>query len=361
MQPRVQSEDPPPEFSSRQIVRVRDVIVCAAELDETVSDAEWHQHPPVGIERDLFENAATSVSLGEEITLTCLPTEEAEAIMDACEPRGRNFDPARQFGQRYTFVRERSIEDETGAGPAQFDEDRKLQDALALSRLIRDNGFSLQYAARVMDRADGEQVIRPFAATDGIAVYRLLPGREWLDGPEAEELARLLDAKWSAELPARVKRAMWRAEYASWMHSADVMLLVLISGLESLLKVGYRGLTAQFKNRASALAANLGVEGVSKRLCGRMYVGRSDWAHGSHVELFGREGAEPITDDEERKRREEIAKMRDLLRAACRHAIEDPEFRTAFANDAAIEAHWPSGQFSTVGARLRNALRRLRR
>jgi len=357
----VSRESRPPEFGGRQIVRVRDAIVCAAELDETASDAERHQHPSVGIERDLPENAATSVSLGEEITLTCLPTEEADAIMDACEPRGRNFDPARQFGQRYTFVRERSIEDEAGAGPAQFDEDRKLQDALALSRLIRDNGFSLQYAARVMDRADGEQVIRPFAATDGIAVYRLLPGREWLDGPEAEELAKLLDAKWSAELPARVKRAMWRAEYASWMHSADIMLLVVISGLEALLKVGYRDLTAQFKNRASALAADLGVEGISKRLCRRMYIGRSDWAHGSHVNLFGREGAPPISDEKERKLRDEIAKLRDLLRIACRKAIEDPEFRAVFTDDAAIETRWPSRRLSAIGARLRSVLRRPRR
>jgi hypothetical protein len=360
VQPRVPSGDLPPEFSGRQIVRVRDTIVCAAELDETVSDAEWRQHPPVGIERDLFENAVAAVNLGEGVTLTCLPTEEADAIMDACEPRGHNFDPVRQFDQRYTFVRERSVEDEAGAGPAQFNEDGKLRDALALSRLIRDNGFSLQYAARVMDRADGEQVIRPLAATNGIAVYRLLPGREWLDGPEAEGLARLLDAKWSAELPGRVKRAMWRAEYASWMHSADIMLLVLISGLEALLKVGYRDLTAQFKNRASALAADLGVDGISKRLCRRMYVGRSDWAHGSHVDLFGREGAPPIADEEERKLRDDIAKLRDLLRAACRQAIEDPEFRAVFTDDAAIETRWPSRR-PTIGARLRSVLRRPKR
>lgn len=43
---------PPPQFSGRQIVRVRDAIVCAAEIDVIVSDAEWHEHPPVGIERD---------------------------------------------------------------------------------------------------------------------------------------------------------------------------------------------------------------------------------------------------------------------------------------------------------------------
>ena len=335
-------EEPQSESRGGQLLRVRDVIVCASETRNTVSDAEWRQHPPVGVERERYENTVAAVELGEAITLTCLASEEADAIMDACEPRGRNFNPVRQFSQLYTFVRERKVEDEIGAGPARFDEDGKLRDALTLSRLIRDNGFSLQYAARVMDRADGEQVIRPLAATNGAAVYRLLPGREWLDRLEAEALAGLLAAKWSVELPGRIRRALWRAEYASWMASADLMLLVLISGLEALLKVGYRDVTRQFKDRARALALDVGLEGISKRLCGRMYVGRSDWAHGSHVGLFGRKGAAPITDAQERQLREEIAKIRDLLRAACRRAIEDAEFRAVFTGDAGIETRWPS-------------------
>lgn len=278
-------------------------------------------------------------------------------IMDACEPRGHNFEPPRLFDQQYSFVRELNVEDEAGPGPARFDEDGKLRDALALSRLIRDNGFSLQYAARVMDRADGEQIVRPLAATDGIAVYRLLPGREWLDGPEAEDLARLLAAKWSAELPGRLKRAMWRTEYAAWSQTADVMLLMLVSGLEALLKVGYRRTTSQFKNRAAAVADDVGIDGISKRLGRRMYDGRSDWAHGSHVKLFGREGGDPLTDLQEQRRRGEIAKIRDLLRAACRRSIEDPEFCAVFSENAAIENRWPSGG---LDSRLRRIVQRRR-
>lgn len=331
----------PPESGDRQIERVRDVIVCAAELDDTVGDTEWRQHPPVGAPLHRFESAVAAVDLGEGITLKCLPHEEADAIMDACEPRGRNYDPTRLFSQRYSFVRVRSL-DEVQANLFSFDEDGKLRSALALSRLIRDNGFSLQYAARAMRRADAESVICPFSASDGSAVYRLLPGREWLDGAEAEELAALLAACRSAELPPRVAEANWRSEYATYMHWAHIMLFTIVSGLESLLKVGRGYLTAQFKERATALAHELGVEGIHEGLCARMYGGRSDWAHGSHVALFGRAGAEPITDEEERNLREEIEKMRDLLRAACRRAIEDPDFRAVFTDDTAIEARWPA-------------------
>ena len=47
-------------------------------------------------------------------------------------------------------------------------------------------------------------------------------------------------------------------------------------------------------------------------------------------------------DADERRILDEIAKMRDLLRAAIRRAIEDPEFRAIFTDDDALEKRWPA-------------------
>lgn len=67
--------------------------------------------------------------------------------------------------------------------------------------------------------------------------YRLRRDREWLDPEEGVELRNLLAAYWSAgELPARVRRATWRAEYASWLMWGDVVIPMLTGGLEALLK-----------------------------------------------------------------------------------------------------------------------------
>lgn len=322
--------------------RVRDVLVCAAEGSESVTTEEWEAHPPIGAPRSLFPNAVSEVDLGEGIRLLSLPNKEAEEVVRACTPRGMNFDPARQFGQQYSFVRERTLEEIDGHD-SYFnpDEDGKLYDALTLSRLIRDNGFSLQYTARVIDHGDGRRTIAYRASSEGNAAYRLGPGREWLDGAEAGELRALLDAHRTAELPPRVQRAMWRSEYATRLAWANVMLPTIIGGLEALLKIGRGYPTRQFKVRSTALAAELGIVGVDEDLCAEMYDGRSDWVHGSHVKLFGREGAGAPDDSEAQRVLGQIATMRDLLRAAIRRSIEDSDFRAIFASVPAIERRWP--------------------
>lgn len=332
----------PGGFSNRNIVAVRDVIVCAQELDESVTDEEWQAHPPVGAPRSLYPNAVQSVDLGARITLTALPEGEAAEIMDACEPLGWK-DATRQFGQQYSFVRERPVEIQAGTGSG-FDEDSQLQNALALSRLIRDNGFSRQYAARVKTLANGQLRVWPLGRVEGSAVYRLRRGREWLDGPEAEELRALLEAHRADEdkLPPRVGRALWRTEHSTWSRWAEVTLYEIVGGLEALTKVGRGQLTWQFKHRIARLSDDIGIDGVDEALCGRMYAGRSDWVHGSHMELFGREGGPPKTDDEAAQVLAEIAKMQEVLRRACRKAIEDPPFRAGFASAPAIERRWPA-------------------
>jgi hypothetical protein len=317
-----------------EVVRVRDVILCATGSDDGVGDDGWRDHPPVGFDRH------EEIDLGESVILTALSSDEAEQVMDACEPRGLNFDPVRQFGQRYSFVRERPVEIERAAGATMFDEDGHLQNAFALSRLVRDNGFSLQYAARMIDRRDESRVVRPVGFTEGTAVYRLRRGREWLDTSEAKQLVALLDAYRSAPLPSRVGRALWRAEHSTWHRWADITLAELVGGLEGLLGHRYeKQRTQKFKRRVTKLAGELGIEAIDRDLCGRMYEGRSDWSHGDEVALFGREDG-AATDAEDDAIRADLAKMQDVLRSACRRAIEETDFRLTFESSEAVAERW---------------------
>jgi hypothetical protein len=329
-------------YGQGEATRVRDVIVCASSPND-LDDGEIQEHPPVGLRRlALRLNAPEVVDLGEGITLMALDRQEAEMVMDACSPAGLNFEPIRQFGQRYTFARERSLAEFEQAGFG-FDEDGgKLQDALFYSRLIRDNGFSLQYAARIIERGDAEPIVVYKPGSQGKEVYRLRNRREWLDAAEAAELADLLAAFWRAEeFPRRVTRALWRCEWASWSPWIETMLPTLVGGLESLLKTRRYDLTALFKRRATALATELEVDGIDEDFCARIYDGRSDWVHGSAVTLFSREGGQP-TEDDRTGVLAEVARVQDLLRAVCRRAIEDAEFRQVFADDAAINERWPA-------------------
>lgn len=118
--------------------------------------------------------------------------------MNACSPRGHNFVPIRQFGQRFSFIRDLDPQ-EWESHPSAFDREKVLSDALAYSRLIRDNAFSMQYAARIVDFADGERVIVYSGALESRHVYRVRQDRDWLDYDEAGELRDLLAKYWSVK------------------------------------------------------------------------------------------------------------------------------------------------------------------
>lgn len=337
------------------IVRVRDLIVCAGDPSRDVPVEEVYAHPPIGWDRHpgLDEERAPgefvdTIDLGGGIVIEELDRDTAELVMNACTPRGHYFVPVRQFGQRYSFVKEVSLEEMEERHFA-WDTDGTLDDALTLSRLVRDNGFSTQYASRLLDYEDGQRCIA-YVHREDKTIWRLRRDREWLDAPEGRELAALLAAYWECreQLPARVRRAMWRMAYAPRMRWADMVLPILVGGIEALLKIGRRDLTQQFKKRAPALAADVGIDGLGEDLAERLYDGRSDWVHGSHVQLFARPSAGAGTSAEEGPQSSdeqsalaEVALLQDVLRGAVRRAIEDGEFRQVFVADETIAERWP--------------------
>ncbi|MGZ4303353.1 MAG: hypothetical protein ACXVSL_00590 [Solirubrobacteraceae bacterium] len=145
-------------------------------------------------------------------------------------------------------------------------------------------------------------------------------------------------------MPPRVRRALWRTEYASWIKWADLILPILVSGLEALVKTERHRATRQFKVRVAALAEALGLDGVTEEFCEEIYEARSDWVHGNRVELFAggsHAGEGGPVNNEQRDAMGSVARLQDVLRTAARRAIEDPAFREIFRDDEVIGARWP--------------------
>jgi hypothetical protein len=336
--------------TSAAVVCVRDVLIWTTS-DVDVPMEEVRAHPPIGMRFSGIAESRDPVELGRGLRLDRLSKEDAELVMNACNPRGHYFAPVRQYGQRMAFIRDFSV-DEWRDAPFRWDPDDVIWDALSLSRLVRDNGQSTEYAARIADFEDGEQTVVYTLPSESKHAYRLRRDRDWLDPDEGRELGRLLDAYWESrdELPSRVRRAMWRAEYASWLKWADLALPILVGGLESLLKTERHQATHQFKNRVAALAQELDFDGIDGDFCERMYDARSEWVHGAHVRLFSTgleaqqaadQGAqEGPRDAEQRHAMADIARVQDVLRRAVRRCVEDEAFRTIFADDDQIRSRW---------------------
>jgi hypothetical protein len=116
-----------------------------------------------------------------------------------------------------------------------------------------------------------------------------------------------------------------------------------VSGLEALLKTERHYATKQFRERAAALADELGIHGISENWAEEIYDARSDWVHGSSVKLFALDpalGGGPANPSESRAFRD-LARVQDLLRAAIRRALKDAAFRARFESDDSVRTHWP--------------------
>lgn len=331
------------------MTRVRDVIVCPTFETNPVSPEELRAHPPVAFNQPHLGGTREAVDTGRGVALARLRDEESELVMNACSPRGHHYIPIRQFGQRYSFIREIDHND-GGYRRPHWDPDGVLWDCLSLSRLVRDNAFSTRYAARIVDHEDEEQQVIYALDASGRDIYRLRTDRDWLDPSEARDLRQLTESYWDVKdrLPNRLRRAMWRAEYSCWLPWADLALPIIVSGLESLLKSERYHATSQFTTRTPELAAELDIGGITSELCDYVYDARSEWIHGAHVSLFSPEVRQDELNEgvasrspSERNVLATVALFQDVLRAAARRALKDAEFRAIFETDDAIRYRWP--------------------
>jgi hypothetical protein len=290
---------------------------------DVMADDDLAAHPPVG--DPPFE-------LGRQLSIVNIDPATATLVMNACDQRGHFHFRSRLFGCLYAFVLEQP---EVEVGYSRWDPHSVIVAALALSRLVRDNAASTEYAARVTEYEGGEMSVFPYDGVESRHVYGLHDDRDWLDVGEAQQLAQLLDRYWElGELHGRVRQALWTTEHIAWEYYLDIVLPALVSALEGLVNTDKSQVTKQFTTRIPALAAELGVPGVSKTFCGKMYAARSQGAHGGGIDMFATGADRPAAV-------EKVARLQQVLRGAVRRGIEDAEFRAVFDNDDSIRARWP--------------------
>lgn len=326
------------------VAAVRDVLV----VPTTYVDGDYIDEPPAGDE---------PIQIGDDMTLERLPHEDVELVMNACTQRGHYFFGVRQFGQRYSFVRRVDVDvlEQPRYG---WDDGHLIFYATVLSRLVHDNGHSLEYAARIVDHEDGAQQVIPVDAPGFVATYRVRRGRDWLTEPEANKLRELLAAYLPVKdaLPWKVSHALNLSEDAVRMQLFQRALLLIATALEALIQSDPNKVAKQFRERLPQLAQEIGIAGVDEQFARTLYTARSEAAHGAqvsmfHVEAQPHEGAEddvpehphgePEPPEAEVDVAAPLALGQDLLRAATRKAIHDQAFRRIFESEDTVRAKWP--------------------
>lgn len=255
--------------------------------------------------------------------LTLGPISDPDRFFAACGARGENFDPHRQFGALYAFQRR-----DAPGGSFQWDPDGLIQQTIALSRFVRPNSHCTEYAARLIDR-EAKPIIAPvpLEARYYAYAYQRESERGWLDLADAEALAHLVTCFFANRpFPERLRTAMWTAEYFVRVAFQHIHHMLVVTALEALIKTSQHRSTRQFASRVAALAEDLSVPGVNEELAVRAYKARSDAAHGEQQTV-----GDP----------NELSLVEDVLRAAVRRAVEDPDFCALFSSAESVEARWP--------------------
>jgi hypothetical protein len=301
---------------------MRDVLLVPAM---PASTADLNAHPPAG---------DPPARLSKYTQLERLPADLCGLIRASCLPRGHFFFAEPQQGFRYTYTFE-VPEYEWEQHRYGWDPAGELVALMAWSRLIVDNAHTTEFAARVVEYSDGQLQIVPFGGGEAAIAFRPYPDRrDWMDASEAAALSSLHGAMFGSQpLPDRVARAMWMQESSVRLRYVDLALPVLVTSLEALVNTSEVAPTKQFTTRVVSIAAHLGVEGVSKTRCSRVYSARSQSVHGAPIDLLRSLGHDRAIGD--------MAAMQAVVRSAIRASVHDADFRASFESAEAVRAQWP--------------------
>ena len=150
-----------------------------------------------------FPPIQNKLTIENDIFIEKLPRDESLKVFSAFEPKGYNFNPIRQFGQLYSFVRVNAPE----SPPLEWDSDERLQMCIGLSRIIHPTTISFEYSCRIryenntiLDIIPGP--IAGFGAKTWVAKEEY---RNWLTESEGRELCVLFQAYFNTNLPKRIK------------------------------------------------------------------------------------------------------------------------------------------------------------
>jgi hypothetical protein len=151
----------------------------------------------------------------------------------------------------------------------------------------------------------------------------------------------LFVAYWRREtaLPDRVRRTMWRAEYAAWTKWADHAIPLIVAAFESLFATRIEDLTRNFKRRLPMLAQMVEVDGVDADFAERLYIARSEDVHGHAVDLVAGWSDEAVAD---------FRLALGLLRRALWRLIENETFSQHFVDKERLFGYQAPPVFSAA-------------
>ncbi len=266
------------------------------------------------------ENAVT---MPNEVKVGNLRNWNLGKVMDACGPRGCNFNPIRQFGCYYAMVR--AVPED--AHWERSDWDCTLKRTLAMSRLVHANPAGFHYCARVR-RGSDDQVTSIEPQQVWGSAFGGDPSREWLRLAEWTEVGELLK-RWPNSRARKVKRllrAKWYREKYAQEKYREVRWPLLGCAIESLVGQwnGKKKPSAAFTDGLCELAIKCDsrLDSDAAKEAWRM---RSYGAHGQDIPFPGRDA--PVRDDELFRQVEQI------LGTALVKAIRDDRFASDFDGD----------------------------
>jgi hypothetical protein len=267
--------------------------------------------------------------VGGDLWIGKIEPEACRIIFDLNEPSYHGTQkPIIQFAQLYSFVREVS----GPANPYEWDKDGRLQNCVAISRLLVPTSVSFRYAGRIRYNTDGSVADISPADLRGVAVDTFLsaqPERDWLTEAEGGRLRALLARTDSRPLPSRANRALWYHEYAVRTYYVELRWVYVATALESLVHVSREFSGLQFRERVSQMAAELGVPNFGIGEAKQAYHLRSQLAHGQQLG-----GLAPAD-------RQLYDSMEAVLRNALLRSIEDDDFADTLGDDQKIKKRWP--------------------
>jgi hypothetical protein len=193
------------------VTQVLDILIATTGRSHEASDEDYDLHAPVA--------NAGPFDLGHGVRIERLPFDDTELVMNACDPRGHFFISKRQYGQRYSYIY-KPAEADWHQNPYGWDPEERLNAAMHLSRPVKDNSDSMEYAARIYIHEDGERQVVPRHDCELGRAYSLRTGRDWLDADEAAQLRELLDAYWSHSDELSIVSFARCAGPAAWSPSA---------------------------------------------------------------------------------------------------------------------------------------------
>jgi hypothetical protein len=321
-----------------RISSIRDVLLVTTVGGGSFE--EFQAHPPVD---------SPPIDLGKGVQLTEISPDESELVMNACAPRGHYFVAVRQFGIRNAFVRTISKSAYENSH-YNWDADDVLKTVLRLSRLIRDNAYATQYAARIVEHADGQKQVIPYIGATSRYTWRIRQDRDWLDHADGLELHQLLKAYWSRQVPEPLHRSINLFEDSFGTPNLYRAVPLIAAGLEAFLNTSRFQSGAQFKSRVPQVAREFGLP-AGKAFINRMWVMRSLAAHGQRIQLFTSNPTKPAQQQQQRRRRRtpsqeavahQVDRLREIQKAVLRKAINDVAYSTVLTKPAAVRRRWPA-------------------